>query len=113
MTSRSKASRYGDGQTTVLPLAGRAHGGFNLLPESVEETHQALDGVRTGLAPHEARDMRLFDTEDLTGGGLRQAALLDRPGSSARRDGGSNEVPPSRICPRRLRRGRRCAPGRD
>ncbi len=61
----------------VFLLASRAHGDLNVLPAGGKKLHEARDGVCPGLAAHQARDVRLFDTENVTGGGLSQAALLD------------------------------------
>ena len=60
-----------------MVLASGPDGDLHILSQGGEEVHQALDGEGSRLATHEAGNVRLLDTKDLTGFGLGKAALLD------------------------------------
>ena len=58
-------------------LARGPHGDFDVLPEGGKKLHQAFEGVGTGLAAHQARDVGLPNAEDFSGLGLREP--VNRP----------------------------------
>ena len=69
-------SRDDDGDVAVF-LARGPHGDFDVLPEGGKKLHQAFEGVGTGLAAHQARDVWLPNAEDFSGLGRREPALRD------------------------------------
>ena len=51
-------------------------GDFDIVAQRRKEVHQALDGKCSGLAAHEAGDVRLLDAENFPGLRLRELAFL-------------------------------------
>jgi hypothetical protein len=70
-------SRDNNRHVAVFLLASRADSDFNILPKSCQKLHEPLDGIGTGLAAHQARNMGLLDPEDFPGLRLCQAAPFD------------------------------------
>jgi hypothetical protein len=58
-------------------FASGLYGNLDVLAESGEKVHEALDGEGTGAVAHQSRDVRLLDAEDLAGFGLLEAAFFD------------------------------------
>lgn len=60
-----------------MRLACGPDGNLNVLSQSGEEVHQAFYRKRSRAVAHHPRDVGLFAPEDLSGFGLRDAALFD------------------------------------
>jgi len=58
-------------------LACGPDGDLNVLAKGHEKVHQAFNGERPRLAAHEARDVRLLDTQNFARLGLGEPALFD------------------------------------
>jgi len=58
-------------------FACRPNGDLNVLAQGHEKVHQAFNGEGPRLAAHEARDVRLLNTQNFTGLGLGEAAFFD------------------------------------
>src|SRR3972149_7431702 len=58
-------------------LACRPDGDLNVLAQGHEKVHQPFNREGPRLAAHEARDVRLLNTQNFTGLGLGEAAFFD------------------------------------
>lgn len=55
------------------------HRNFNVLAQGIEELEEALNGKMPGAPVHQCRNVRLLDSEYLTGLSLGQPAPPDKP----------------------------------